>query len=109
MHPGRQARVRVDIGASRGTGVRDAPGAMSRTADLWHPRGMMRNLTFRKIGVAAVVGLLAVVVIQNAATVEIGFLGWGIRLPGIVLHVLVFGGGFLAGWFAHGVRRSQSD
>lgn len=57
--------------------------------------------------------LLLVFVLQNLATVEVGFLVWTIQTPRAVMLLAVFAAGVLVGWLVatlkRGERRSPSS
>ena len=59
----------------------------------------------RTILIVAVLGLLAIFVIQNLATVEVNFLVWNMSLPRALLYFVFLALGGLVGWL---IGRYQS-
>jgi putative membrane protein len=63
------------------------------------------SMSTKTVVIATLVFLFALLVIQNAQTVEVRFLFWKTEASRAIVLLLTFGIGFLAGWLARLIRR----
>jgi lipopolysaccharide assembly protein A len=71
---------------------------------------MMMNMSFQLMAILILVGLAAIFIIQNVASVEVRFLFWSIAMSRALLIVFALVIGFVSGWIVHGylaLRRSK--
>jgi uncharacterized integral membrane protein len=58
----------------------------------------------KNIAITLIIGLLLVFVLQNSATVELRFLFWKAEMSRVILLLLVFAAGIVAGLLARAGR-----
>jgi uncharacterized integral membrane protein len=70
----------------------------------------IKNMNFKLMIILVFLGLAAIFIIQNVASVEVSFLFWSIAMSRSLLIVFALIIGFVSGWIVHGylaLRRSK--
>ena len=66
-------------------------------------------MSAKTIVISTVVFLFALLVVQNAQTVEVRFLFWKTEASRAIVLLLTFGIGVLSGWLAGLIRRKPAN
>lgn len=57
---------------------------------------------YRLITILVIIGIIVILIIQNAALVEIHLLFWTITMSRVLLMFILLAVGIIAGWLLHG-------